>query len=70
MKAGSRIAEHQAEGSATIHALSGHVRLRLPERTVELAAGSILSLPPGLRHDVEAAADSALVVTFGWRATP
>ena len=66
MKAGSRIAEHRANESASIHTLSGHVCLRLPDRTVELPAGRLLALEPGLQHDVEAVVDSAFVLTLGW----
>ena len=67
MKGGSRMAEHQAIASASIHALSGQLRLHLPDRTVELPAGQLLVLAGGLRHDVEAAIDSTCVLTLGWR---
>jgi quercetin dioxygenase-like cupin family protein len=66
MKAGSRMAEHQATASASIHALSGQLQLHLPDRTVELRAGQLLALGGGLRHDVEAAIDSTFVLTLGW----
>jgi quercetin dioxygenase-like cupin family protein len=66
IKGGSRIAEHQAIASASIHALSGQLRLRLPDRTVELRAGQLVVLGGGLRHDVEAAIDSTFVLTLGW----
>lgn len=32
MKAGARIAEHHADETASVHALSGHIRLRLPDK--------------------------------------
>jgi|RhiMethySRZTD1v2_1073278.scaffolds.fasta_scaffold21049_5 quercetin dioxygenase-like cupin family protein len=67
IKGGSRMAEHQAIASASIHALSGQLRLQLPDRTVELRAGQLLALGGGLRHDVEAAIDSTFVLTLGWR---
>lgn len=66
MKAGSHIAKHRANESAVIHALYGQVRLRLPDRTVELHAGHLLTLEPGIQHDVEAAVDSAFVLTLSW----
>jgi quercetin dioxygenase-like cupin family protein len=66
MRAGSRIAEHRANETATIHTVSGHVCLRLPDRTVELSAGQLLALGPGLKHDVEATVDSTFVLTLGW----
>jgi quercetin dioxygenase-like cupin family protein len=67
MKAGARIAEHHADETASIHALSGHVRLCLPDETADLAAGRLLVLERGLKHDVEAVADSAFLLTLGWR---
>jgi quercetin dioxygenase-like cupin family protein len=56
MRAGARIAEHGANDTASIHAISGHVRLRLPDNAVDLPAGRLLVLERGLRHDVEAVA--------------
>jgi quercetin dioxygenase-like cupin family protein len=67
MRAGARIAEHRANETASIHALSGHVRLRLPGRDAELLAGRLLVLERGLRHDVEAIAESAFLLTLGWQ---
>ena len=67
MKGGSRMADHQANASGAILALSGQLRLHLPNRTVELPAGRILVLAGGLRHDVEADIDSSFVLTLGWR---
>ncbi len=68
MKAGARIAEHHANETAVVQALTGHVRLRLPDKTADLPAGRLLALDPGLQHDVEAIVDSAFLLTLGWRA--
>jgi len=67
IKAGSRIAEHRADESASVHVISGHVRLHLPERIADVREGQLLLLERGLAHDVEAVADSAVVLTLGWR---
>ena len=67
IKGGTRIAEHHANETTSIHAISGHLRLHVPDGTIELPAGRLLLLEPGVNHDVEAAADSALVLTLGWR---
>ena len=66
MKAASRIAEHHANETASIHALSGHLRLHILNRAVELSAGQLLVLERGLRHDVEAVVESAFLLTLGW----
>lgn len=70
MRGGSRIAEHHTNESASIHTVSGHVRLHLPDRTVELPAGHLLVLGRELKHDVEAGIDSAFVLTLGWQNHP
>ena len=67
MKAGARIAEHRSDETASIHTLSGHLRLQLPDRVAELPTGHLLVLAAGLRHDAEAAADSAFLLTLGWQ---
>ena len=67
MKAGGLIAEHHVSRTASIHALAGHVRLRIPGRDVDLPAGQLLVLERGLRHDVEAVLDSAFLLTLGWQ---
>jgi quercetin dioxygenase-like cupin family protein len=67
MRAGARIAEHRAKVTASIHALSGQLRLRFPDRDTELFAGRLLVLERELRHDVEALAESAFLLTLGWR---
>ncbi len=65
MKAGSRIAEHRASVNASIHTIGGDARLRLRDRTVDLPAGRLLVLEPGIQHDVEAVSDCAVLLTLG-----
>jgi quercetin dioxygenase-like cupin family protein len=65
MNRGARIAEHAAEATVTVQVLAGHIRLHLPD-PVELAPGRLLVMPRGLAHDVEALAESAVLVTLGW----
>jgi quercetin dioxygenase-like cupin family protein len=67
MQAGAVMAEHQADETASIHPLSGHVRLRLPQKVIDLPAGRLLVLERGLRHDVQAVEESALLLTLGWK---
>jgi quercetin dioxygenase-like cupin family protein len=67
MRAGARIAEHRAQEITSIHVLTGRVRLALTDRTVDLPAGRVLVIGPDLRHDVEALADSTLLLTLAWR---
>ncbi|MDQ2642888.1 MAG: hypothetical protein M3020_03670 [Myxococcota bacterium] len=67
MKAGARLAEHQANDTASLQTLSGNVRLKLPETAIELPAGRLLVLERGLRHDVEAISECAFLLTLGWQ---
>lgn len=67
MKGGARIPEHQAQAMASIHVVSGRVKLRLPDRLADLRAGQLLVLEKGLTHDVEAVDESAFLLTLAWK---
>jgi len=66
MKANTRMHEHTAAGRISVHALNGHIRVQLPERVVDLPAGHLLALDQCVPHDVEAAEDSAFLLTLSW----
>ncbi len=66
---GKTISEHHASVTASVQALSGHIRLQLPERSAELRQGELLVMGAGLPHDVHAMSDSALLLTLGWPAS-
>jgi quercetin dioxygenase-like cupin family protein len=66
MKANTRMHEHTAEARISVYTLNGHIRLRLPEQVVELPAGHLLALDECVPHDVEAAEDSAFLLTLSW----
>jgi quercetin dioxygenase-like cupin family protein len=65
MKAGGRLEEHRAKATASVHVLSGRIRVDLPAKAVTLSAGSLLVLEGGLRHAVEAETESAFLLTLG-----
>jgi quercetin dioxygenase-like cupin family protein len=69
LEAGQSIAEHHASVTASVQTLSGHIRLRLPDRRVEVPVGRLLVLGPGVPHDVQAEPDSTFLLTLGWPAT-
>ena len=60
------IPEHTANGTVSIHALSGGVEVRLPSQTVQLAKGSLLVIPSRVAHEVTATEDSVFLLTLGW----
>lgn len=68
LEAGKTISEHHAKVTASVQTLSGHIRLQLPERRVDVPAGRILVMSAGLAHDVYAETDSVFVLTLGWPA--
>jgi len=58
--------EHTTAARISMQTLAGHIRLRLPDRTVELPTGQLLVLDQCVPHDVEAAEDSAFLLTLSW----
>lgn len=66
METGARMKDHHADGTVSIHALEGTLCIHLTERSHDLRAGQILTLAPGIRHDVEAREHSAFLLTISW----
>ncbi len=67
LKQGTVLKEHHADGRISVQTLQGRLRLRVGDQTVELAAGQLLAVDPGIPHDVEAVAESAFLLTIAWR---
>jgi quercetin dioxygenase-like cupin family protein len=57
---------HKTDESISVQALTGKLRLHLPEKAVELSVGSLLTLEGALPHDVEALEDSSFLLTISW----
>lgn len=77
MQADSRVAAHTVDETVSIQTLTGRLRVQLPRLAgqrgdgfVELPIGRLLVLEPSIEHGIEAIGDSALLITFGWTATP
>jgi hypothetical protein len=67
LKGGRRCHEHRAEESVSVQALDGDVKVHLAsEGAIELHGRSVLVLAPALAHDIEALADSTLLLTLAW----
>ena len=58
--------EHRTAARISMQTLAGHIRLRLPDRMVELPTGQMLVLDQCVPHDVEAQEDSAFLLTLSW----
>jgi len=66
MKAGSKMHEHKAAGRLSLLTLTGCVRLKVLEHTVDVPAGHILTLDCCVPHDVEALRQSVFLLTISW----
>ena len=70
MTSGGRLVNHRTEGRISVHALTGRINFRTAEQSVDLSAGQMLTLERDLPHDVEAAVDSAFLLTIAWPCVP
>jgi len=70
LQKGGHIEEHSADARISIYTLSGHVKLQLPEQTVDLPGGHLLVLDRALEHDLEALEESAILLTISWPHAP
>ena len=62
MKAGTRFKQHKTSARFAILMLAGHVRLHLPNATVEVPRGELLALDRDISHDVEAIRQSTFLL--------
>jgi quercetin dioxygenase-like cupin family protein len=61
---GARRSEYQSGRWVTLQALAGCLRIDSPEETIDLPAGHLVLLRPGVQHDVEALQLSAVLLTI------
>ena len=66
MEKSSRLKEHHADGTISVHVIKGEIHFHVGGKTHTLPAGSLLTLGASIKHEVEAAQDSALLVTIAW----
>lgn len=64
MRAGARLAEGAAHQQSTVQLLTGHLRILLTDRTVDVPAGELVALEAMLDHHIEAIEDSVLLLTI------
>mgnify|MGYP006264136647 FL=1 len=62
MVSGASLAEHESPGEASVHVLSGRVRLSAGQHSWDGRHGDLLMLPDA-PHSLEALEDSAVLLT-------
>lgn len=68
MSASGRLEKHQTGARISVHTLEGQIRVHTAERSVDLAAGQIMTLECNIPHDVEGITDSTFLLTIAWPA--
>ena len=66
LQARAHIPEHQTDGRLSMQVLSGHIQVRAAGRTFNLHPGGLLAFDHGIRHDLIALEESALLLTIAW----
>lgn len=62
MRAGSTLAEHENPGEATVHVLSGRIRLEAGAHSWDGRNGDLIVVPPA-RHALHAVEDAVVLLT-------
>jgi mannose-6-phosphate isomerase-like protein (cupin superfamily) len=66
MKAGARIKRDKTNARFAILTLAGHLRLHLPDASVEVPRGELLAVDRSVAHDVEAIRQSTFLLIIAW----
>lgn len=68
LKAGGTLHEHRTSGRISIQTLTGKLTLHLPNGTMEMPAGQLVTLDHDLVHNVVAEVNSVFLLTIVWPA--
>lgn len=66
LRPGAHVAEHRAAGPVSVQTISGRILVRAAGRVFDLPEGQLLALEAEVPHDLEALAESAVLVTIAW----
>lgn len=64
MLAGTRWDDHKTDARISVQPLHGQIKFKTPGSTVDLRAGQLLVLDPGVPHSVEAIEESVFLLTI------
>lgn len=62
LRSGQRIPEHATREMVTIYAITGHITFHAGHEATELREREVIRIDPGVPHQLEAHADSSLLV--------
>lgn len=63
MQAAARIDDNSVDGHMTIQVLDGEVKIETPDGDVNMRAGNLIALHPGVTHSLQAVTDMILLIT-------
>ena len=66
MQNAAHMKEHHADGTLSIQVLKGQLHVSVNGKSHDLPTGTLFTLGHSIRHDVEANADSAFLLTISW----
>lgn len=64
MESGDALKEHSTPGTTSVQVIRGHVTLEAEGQSVSLRPGGLLLFQPGVRHDIRAEEQSAVLLTI------
>ena len=62
----TKFIQHHTAQPIAIQMLSGHIRITLPDRTIEQVEGELHLIESSVAHDVTALGDSAFLLSMPW----
>lgn len=65
LRSNGKMQRHNVSGPVSIHCLEGHIALDVGSQPSELSAGGLVSIEPGVEHDITATEDSLVLLTIG-----
>jgi len=69
LKKGTALPSHHVAGPVSIQTIRGCLRLSTEKGDVDLPAGTLISLGPGIAHTAKAHTDCAILITFAMPAS-
>jgi quercetin dioxygenase-like cupin family protein len=66
MENAARMKEHHVDGTTSVQVLQGSILYVALGEAYELQSGSLITLGPSIKHEVESLAESVFLLTISW----